>query len=163
MAHWIDRKTLTIADNTLVDPRPRACQFTDDSRQLWVSSEIAGTVTVIDAATRQPIKTIGFNIPGVTQEKIQPVGIRIDKNRRYAYVALGPSNRVAVVDAQTFEVIEYLLVGQRVWNLAFSPDQKHLYTTNGVSNDISIIDLKSHKVSKSVAVGQYPWGVTVTP
>jgi PQQ-dependent catabolism-associated beta-propeller protein len=163
MAHWIDRKSLEITDNTLVDPRPRACRFTDDSKQLWVSSEIAGTVTVIDAATKQPVKKIAFKIPGVTQEKIQPVGIRIDRNRRYAYVALGPSNRVAVIDAQKLEVVDYFLVGQRVWNLEFSPDQRRLYTTNGVSNDISIVDLDKRKVLKSVAVGQYPWGVAVKP
>ncbi|MDV3243294.1 MAG: PQQ-dependent catabolism-associated beta-propeller protein, partial [Methylocaldum sp.] len=163
MAHWIDRSSLDIVDNTLVDPRPRACAFTDDSRQLWVTSEIAGTLTVFDVDTKQPVKKIGFKIPGVTQEKIQPVGIRIDKDRRYGYVALGPANRVAVIDAQKLEVVDYLLVGQRVWNLEFSPDQSRLYTTNGVSNDISIIDLKQHKVLKSVAVGHYPWGLVVKP
>jgi YVTN family beta-propeller protein len=130
---------------------------------LWVSSEIAGTVSVLDVATRQAVGKISFKIPGVTQEKIQPVGIRIDPERRFAYVALGPSNRVAVVDAKTYQVLDYWLVGQRVWNLAFSPDHKHLYTTNGVSNDISIIDLEARKVVKSVAVGQYPWGVAVKP
>jgi YVTN family beta-propeller protein len=78
-------------------------------------------------------------------------------------VALGPANRVAVVNAQTFEVESYLLVGQRVWNLAFSPDQKRLYTTNGTSNDISIIDLDHHKVTKSIGVGRYPWGVVARP
>ena len=68
-----------------------------------------------------------------------------------------------MINAQTLQVEKYLLVGQRVWNLAFSPDQKRLYTTNGVSNDISIIDLEEHKVTKSVAVGRYPWGVAVKP
>ncbi|MGZ8193483.1 MAG: hypothetical protein ACXWTW_08030, partial [Methylobacter sp.] len=72
-------------------------------------------------------------------------------------------NRVAVINAQSFEVEKYLLVGQRVWNLAFSPDQKRLYTTNGISNDISIIDLESQTVTKSVGVGNYPWGVAVKP
>ena len=76
-------------------------------------------------------------------------------------VALGPANRVAVVDAQTYEVEDYLLVGQRVWQLAFSPDEKFLYTTNGVSNDISVIDVEAEKVTKSVAVGSFPWGVAV--
>jgi len=102
-------------------------------------------------------------VPGVTNDTIQPVGVLIDKQRHYAYVALGPANRVAVINAQTFAVEKILLVGSRVWNLAFSPDQKRLYTTNGVSNDISIIDLDSHSVSKSVAVGTYPWGVAVKP
>ena len=76
-------------------------------------------------------------------------------------MALGPANRVAVIDAQDLEVEDYLLVGQRVWQLAFSPDEKFLYTTNGVSNDISVIDVEDEKVVKSVAVGSFPWGVAV--
>ena len=78
-------------------------------------------------------------------------------------MALGPGNRVAVVDAQTYEVKKYLLVGQRVWNLAFSLDGRKLYTTNGVSNDISVIDVPNLRVVKSVPVGQLPWGVVVAP
>ena len=64
-----------------------------------------------------------------------------------------------MIDAQSYEVMRYLLVGQRVWNLAFNPDQTRLYTTNGVSNDISVIDLAALKVIKSIPVGQSPWGV----
>lgn len=163
MAHWIRLPELTVVDNTLVDPRPRACVFTADSQQLWISSEMAGNVSILDVATRQIIKKLDFRIPGVTAEKIQPVGMMIDRNRRYAYVALGPANRVAVIDAQKLVVVDYILVGQRVWNLAFSPDGKALYTTNGLSNDITRIDLDSHKAVKSIAVGQSPWGVVVLP
>jgi YVTN family beta-propeller protein len=76
-------------------------------------------------------------------------------------VALGPANRVAVVDAQTYEVLDYLLVGQRVWPLAFSPDESILVSTNGVSNDISVIDVDQIEVVKSVPVGQLPWGVAI--
>ncbi len=58
---------------------------------------------------------------------------------------------------------DYLLVGQRVWQLAFSPDEKYLYTTNGNSNDVSIIDVAANEVVRSVPVGQQPWGVVVAP
>jgi YVTN family beta-propeller protein len=150
-------------ENTLVDPRPRAVSFTADSQQLWATSEMAGTLTILDSQSKKIIKTIRFAIPGVTDDMIQPVGIAIDNKRQRGYVALGPANRVAVINAQTYEVERYLLVGQRVWNLAFSPDQLRLYTTNGVSNDISIIDLEAQKVTKSIAVGNYPWGVAVKP
>ena len=163
MVHWIDAKTLELRDNTLVDPRPRGCRFTQDSQELWVSSEIAGTVSVIDVSTHTPKATISFQIPGVTREKIQPVGIQIDRDRQFAYVALGPANRVAVIDAQSYKVLDYLLVGQRAWNLAFDSKEKHLVTANGASNDISIIDVEKRKVLRSVAVGQGPWGIVVTP
>jgi len=87
------------------------------------------------------------------------VGARITSNGNQAFVALGPANRVAVIDAQTFEVEKYLLVGQRVWQLAFSPDETLLFTTNGVSNDVSVIDVGKLKTIKSITVGRFPWGV----
>ena len=68
-----------------------------------------------------------------------------------------------MIDAETIEVEKYLLVGQRVWQLAFTPDEKLLISTNGVSNDVSIIDVEAEKVLKSVRVGGYPWGVVVGP
>lgn len=163
MVHWIDRTSLTVEDNTLVDPRPRGLSFTADSQQLWVTSEMGGTVTVLDVKTRKKIKSIHFSIAGVTAEKIQPVGVIIDDKKKWALVALGPANRVALINAETFKVEKYFLVGQRVWNLAFSADQSKVYTTNGVSNDISIIDLTTMKVTKSIAVGRYPWGLVVKP
>ncbi len=62
-----------------------------------------------------------FEIPGLRAEAIQPVGIRITADGKKAYVALGPANRVAVVNTETYEVEKYVLVGQRVRQLAFTP------------------------------------------
>ena len=159
MAHFINADTLEITDNVLVDQRPRFVEWTSDDAEIWVSAEIGGTVSVIDNATRQVKHKIEFEIAGVPTEAIQPVGVRITADRALAFVALGPANRVAVIDAKTFEVQDYLLTGQRVWQLAFSPDQKFLYSTNGVSNDISVIDVENLEVVKSVPVGRLPWGV----
>ena len=78
-------------------------------------------------------------------------------------MALGPAARVAVIDMDSYEVEKYLLVGPRVWNLEFSPDQDRLFTTNGVGGDVSVIDLAKQKVLKSVKVGRLPWGVVVRP
>ncbi|HET9574485.1 MAG TPA: PQQ-dependent catabolism-associated beta-propeller protein, partial [Methyloceanibacter sp.] len=163
MAHFIDTATYELTDNVLVGSRPRFAEFTSDGTQLWVSSEVAGTVSVIDVKTRKIIKTIGFEIPGVQPEQIQPVGVRITKDGTRAFVALGPANRVAVIDAKTLEVEKYLLVGQRVWQLAFTPDDKLLFVTNGNSNDVSVIDVPNLTVVKSIAVGDAPWGVTISP
>ena len=99
----------------------------------------------------------------MTVDKLQPVGIRVDAERKWAYVALGPSNRIAVIDAQTFKVEDYWLVGQRLWNLAFSKDGTYLYGANGISNDLSIVNLKTRKVERSVPVGREPWGVAIGP
>lgn len=163
MAHFIDTETMEIFDNVVVDTRPRVAMFSADGTQVWVSAEVGGTVRVLDAETRELIKKFDFKIPGVNDEAIQPVGIRLTSDGKYAFVALGPANRVAVIDAQKLKFIKYLLVGQRVWQLAFTPDEKKLYTTNGVSNDVSVIDVERLKVIKSITVGRYPWGIAVRP
>jgi YVTN family beta-propeller protein len=68
-----------------------------------------------------------------------------------------------VINGETDEVEKYLLVGQRVWQLALTPDEKLLFSANGVSNDVSAIDVEKLRVLKSIKVGRYPWGVVVAP
>ena len=161
MAHFVDTATLEITDNVLVDSRPRYAEFTPDGKQLWVSAEIGGTVSVIDVATRKIVHKIEFAVQGVRADTIQPVGVRITPDGKTAFVALGPANRVAVVDVASYEVQDYLLVGQRVWQLDFTPDAKLLLSTNGESNDVSVIDVAERKVIKSIPVGELPWGVAI--
>ena len=50
---------------------------------------------------------------------------------------------------------------QRVWQLAFTPDEKLLFTTNGSTNDVSVIDVEKLRVVRSIKVGRYPWGVVI--
>ena len=126
MAHFIDTATRQIVANVLVDARPRFAEFKRDGSELWVSSEIGGTVSIIDPAKHAVTAKIEFAIPGMRKEAIQPVGISITADGKTAFIALGPANRVAVVDAATHKVTKYLLVGQRVWHMAFTPDEKYL-------------------------------------
>jgi PQQ-dependent catabolism-associated beta-propeller protein len=162
MAHFIDTATRQIVGNVLVDARPRFAQFKPDGSEVWVSSEIGGTIAVIDPAKFELKRKIGFEIAGMRKEAIQPVGIGITRDGKTAFVALGPANRIAVIDAATYKVQKYLLVGQRVWQMAFTPDEKLLFVTNGVSNDVSVIDVAAQRVIKSIPVGELPWGVAIS-
>jgi PQQ-dependent catabolism-associated beta-propeller protein len=162
MAHFIDTSTREIVANILVDARPRYAEFKQDGSELWVSSEIGGTVSVIDPLKREVTRKITFEIRGMRREAIQPVGINITRDGKIGFVALGPANRIAVVDGITHQVMKYLLVGQRVWHMAFTPDEKYLLSTNGVSNDVSIIDVASLRVINTIQVGELPWGIAVS-
>ena len=163
MAHWIDTATETVFANTLVDSRPRYAEFTRDGSALWVSAEIGGTVTVFDTATQAEKAKIRFRIPGVHDDLIQPVGIKLTPDGTTAFVALGPSNHVAVIDTASYRVTGYILTGRRVWHMAFSPDARLLFTTNGVSGDVTVIDVATRKAVKTIKVGRYPWGAAMRP
>jgi PQQ-dependent catabolism-associated beta-propeller protein len=163
MVHFIDTASREIVDNLLVGSRPRFSAYKSDGSELWVTSEIGGALAIIDPATRKIKQTVTFEIPGLRSEAIQPVGINITKDGKLGFIDLGPANRVAVVDGVTHAVLKYLLVGQRVWHGAFTPDEKYLLVANGVSNDVSVIDVAAQKVIKSIQVGELPWGVAFGP
>ena len=163
MAHFIETASQKVVANVLLPPRPRFSSFKADGSEMWASSELGGVVSVIDPVTHAIKSTIKFEVAGLRPEQIQPVGINITKDGKLAFIDLGPANRVAVVDAVKYQVVKYLLVGQRVWHGAFTPDEKYLIVANGVSNDVSVIDVAGQKVLKSVAVGELPWGVAISP
>nr|WP_232312932.1 PQQ-dependent catabolism-associated beta-propeller protein [Enterovibrio coralii] len=159
MVHFIDNDTLEVTDNILIDTRPRHAEYTRDGKHVWASSEIGGTVSVIDVDTRELVKKINFAIPGIKPDLIQPVGMRMSKDGKYAFVALGPANRVAVVNTKNFDVENYILVGQRPWHMEIHPNGEQLYVANGLTNDMTVIDVASQRATVSVPVGRLPWGV----
>ena len=163
MAHWIDTETHQLFANTLVDARPRHAEFVNNGTELWVSSEIGGTITIFDVATQTEKTKISFDVKGVHPDRIQPVGFKLTQDQKTAFVALGPSNHIAVVDVARFTVTDYILVGRRVWHMTFSPDNSLLFTTNGVSGDVTVIDVAAQKALKSIKVGRYPWGAATKP
>ena len=120
-------------------------------------------MSVIDVATRAVIATIEFAVKGIAADRIQPVGIQMAKDGRHAFVALGPSDRVAVVDTATYRVESYILVGRRVWQLALNAAGTRLFTTNGVSGDVTVIDAATFRPIKTVKVGRFPWGAAARP
>ena len=98
MAHVIDNSALKLIANVLVDSRPREAKFTPDGKQVWVSSEVGGSVSVIDVASWKLIKKIRFDVQGVRPQLLQPVGMEFTKDGKYLFVALGPANRVHSVN-----------------------------------------------------------------
>ena len=104
MAHFIDYDTRKMVASVLVDARPRIAMFKHDGSEVWVSSELGGTVSVIDPVKHVVTHKIAFEVQGLRAEAIQPVGIQFTRDDATAFVALGPANRVAVIDTKTYKV-----------------------------------------------------------
>jgi YVTN family beta-propeller protein len=91
----------------------------------------------------------------------KPKGVVVHPNGKWAYVANGGSNDVAVIDVQALKVAAFIPVGIRPWGLGITRDGKKLYVANGVSESVSVIDTASQKVVATIPVGKAPWGVAV--
>ena len=163
MAHVVDTVTGKVRANLLVDTRPRFVAFTPDGRRFWVSSEVRGTVSVFDSATLKLVGKIDFDHAKLTDEIIQPVGIRFTHDGRRAVVALGRGKLVAEVDPASLAILRTWPVGLRAWNLALSADESRIYTADGLDGTMSVIDLKKNKALPPVKLGGKPWGIEVVP
>jgi len=141
----------------IVGTRPRRFALQPSNNELWVSNELSGSVSIIDLASRTVSDTINFAPKGFRAEDITPVGIALTQDGKTAYIGLGRANHVAVLDVESKEVREYVLVGERAWNTTLTSDESRLVVTNGLSDDISVIDTSNNKVIKSVPVGRIPY------
>ena len=163
MVHWIDTKAQRLFANTLVGQRPRHEEFNAGGSKLWFGSEISAAITMLNVATQQIEHVFHLQIPSVSKDLIQPVGIRLTADGSKAFIALGPANHVAVIDAQTYKVLDFVLVGRRAWHRAFDEGERHIYSINGISGNMTIIDAASLRPLKTVKVGRFPWGLTFKP
>src|SRR5690606_15770094 len=108
-----DLSTYQLVANILVDNRPRRFALSPDASTLWVTNELGGTVSLIDTQADEIVNTLTFEPEGFRPEDVTPVGLLFDDERSRVYVTMGRANHVAVVDAETLEVLDYILVGSR--------------------------------------------------
>jgi YVTN family beta-propeller protein len=73
----------------------------------------------------------------------------------------GRASKVAVLDADTLEILSTIDVGKRVWGEVLSRDGSTLYTANGVSHSVSVVDTASGKSTMEIEVGKFPWGLAL--
>jgi len=161
MVHVIDRAKSAVVKNIIVGTRPRRFVVTPDGSELWVSDELSSEIHVIDISTLTIKDALSFVPPGFRAEDVTPVGMTITKDGSKILITLGRANNLAIVDAKTREVLQYVLVGSRAWDVDLSRDEKTAYVTNGLSDDITIIDMDSMTPIQSLSVGRTPHSIRV--
>lgn len=161
LVHEIDLTSKKVVKNIKVGKRPRRFALAADGAELWVTNELDASVGVVDTKARSLKKTIRFEVKGMRQADITPVGITLSPDGKTMWVGLGKANHVAEVDVATHAVKRMVLVGKRAWGLSMTADGKRLYVANGLSDDMTIIDTDSGKAIKTVPAGRVPHTVLI--
>ena len=160
LVHVIDVATRKVVKNIAVGKRPRRLLLTG-SGELWVSSELGASVSIIRTSDHTVQGKIEFKPPGMRAEDITPVGMALSPDGKTAYVGLGKANHVAAVDVATKKVRDYVLVGKRAWGLGLSRNGQMLYVLNELSDDMTIVDTAKFKAVKTLKAGRVPYGVVI--
>ena len=161
MVHVVDRAKSAVIKNIIVGTRPRRFIVTPDGAELWVSDELSSEVHVIDLATMEVKDVLSFVPPGFRPEDVTPVGMTITKDGGKVLISLGRANHLAIIDAKTREVLKYVLVGSRAWDVDLTSDEKIAFVANGLSDDITIVDMETMTPVQSLAVGRTPHSIRV--
>lgn len=161
MVHVIDRAKSAVVKNIIVGTRPRRFVVTPDGSELWVSDELSSEIHAIDIATLTIKDALSFVPPGFRAEDVTPVGMAVTKDGSKILITLGRANHVAIIDAKSREVLQYVLVGSRAWDVDLTSDEKTAYVANGLSDDITVIDMTTMTPVLSLPVGRTPHSIRV--
>lgn len=161
-----DVDTRTTKRTFAVAPNVEGIAATPGGVQVWVGSNTAKTVTVVNGADAKILGTIGgFG---------QPYRVGVSRSGRVALVSDPPSNRIWIYDVGTRkELAQIDLAGQTgvgspaaqagPEGITFDPIADYAYVTLHGTNQVVAIDLRTRKVMGFGSVGAGPDGIGFSP
>src|SRR5262245_65334390 len=105
-----------------------------DAYTVYVSNEKDGTVSIIDSAKLEVVKTVKVGQ--------RPRGITLTKDHRWLLVCASDDNSVQVYDARTMELVKSLPSGQDPELFVLHPAGQMLYIGNEEDNLVTVVDVE---------------------
>lgn len=129
-----------------------------DGRQVWFTLKDIGKTQVFDA--KPPFASIRSIDTGPITNHVNLV---VNSKGTFAYVTVGGLNAVKVFDAETFEQIATIPVGNLPHGVWPSGDGSRVYV--GLENDdaFAVIDTMTNEVTATIPIGQGPQAVAYVP
>lgn len=121
------------------------------TRMLYVSSWIGGDLLKISADTLKPlrVKRLGISV----------MGLDIDEKNNLVFAALPAYAKIAALDGDTLNVIQYYPAGFGVRHIAYLNDRNMLIAGNYLQRTVDFIDMLTAQKIKSFYVGPLVRGV----
>ena len=146
----------TVTATIPVGSEPAGVAVDPAAGTVYVANYNAGTVSVIDEATRAVTATIPVGI--------EPAGVAVDPATHTVYVTNhAHGGTVSVIDEATRAVTATIPVGTGPYGVAVDPATRTVYVTNDDAGTVSVIDAATRAVTATIPVGTGPEGVAVDP
>lgn len=126
------------------------------SGDLYVTTENANSITIIDAKT--------FQVKGsVTTGQEQSHMLTISNDGKRGYTAnVGPGT-VSVLDLEKNELVKIIPVSKIVQRIAVSNDDRFIFTSDQTMPQLVVIDAKTLEIVRRVDLGDFGYGAAPTP
>ena len=113
-----DPRTLAVKRRMSSKGFPIRVVFSADGTLAFVTNARAATLAVFNARTKVPVATVPLSRDDVTYQPTMlgnaalPIGVVVAADRPRAYVAISGGDRIAVIDTQRWQVIDYWVTGR---------------------------------------------------
>ncbi len=143
------------AFNLTLGQKPWSIDFTPDGGYAFVVCRGTNNVVVIDAQTREEVKSIGVGKG--------PFFVRMTADGGRAFVTNTEDDTISVIRVAINSVEHTFAVGDQPIGISFSKDGENAYVCLKGENKVAVVRLSDFSVISTVDVGADPWGVDVTP
>ena len=136
--------------------RPHCPVFNPASGELYVTTELDNSVTIVDPNT---VKVIGSIPTGKPESHM----LAISHDGRYGYTANVGSGTVSVLDLKARKTIEVIPVAPVVQRISISVDDRTVFTSDQSKPQLAAIDTATRKVKKWIPLRASGYGTAPTP
>src|SRR5213594_3060923 len=155
----IDTAQNKVLSTIAVPKGPHGLVVTPDGRKVYVSSDGASTVSVIDTATDR-VLVIDTATDRVIGEMpiAQPHNGTLSRDGRTAWVASQQQGATALVrlDLATWKEVARVPLDKTPRGLELSPDGRHVFFTLAGVNAIQVLDTTTNRLLTQIPVGASP-------
>jgi YVTN family beta-propeller protein len=145
-----------------VGPEPEGVLVAPDGKTVYVTSEVASMVHVIDT------KSLAIKNNIIVGTRPRRLALTPDGKELWVTNEIGGS--ISIIDTATNKVIEQIIFqpeGFRAEDITpvgivMTKDGSTAYVAMGGANHVAVIDVKSREVTDYVLVGVRPWNVALT-
>ncbi len=135
--------------------RPHCAIFGSDGK-LYVSSELADSITVIDPKTWQITGTVPTGQP-------ESHMFAVTRDGRRAYTSNVHSGTVSSIDLVARKVVAVIPVSKEAQRISLSPDDRLAFTADQTSPRLAVIDTATNSVKTWISLPGIGYGTRATP
>jgi YVTN family beta-propeller protein len=123
-----------------------------DGKEIWVANAADGTVSIIDAASKQVRETLAADVGGANRLKFTPDG-------KLALISTLRGSDVTVIDTATRKTVKRIAVGHGAAGIVMQPDGARAFVACSPDGYVAVINLHSMEVIGRIEAGHDPDGL----
>jgi YVTN family beta-propeller protein len=136
--------------------RPHCAHFSPADGLLYVSTELADSVTIIDPKTNRVVGSIPTG-----QRESHMLAFSHDGRRIYT-ANVGPGT-VSVLDVAARKTLAIIPISKETQRIAVSSNDRYVFTSDQTSPRLAVIDTATNKVAHWVELPGIGYGTAATP